>query len=130
MTCGRLSFLGAALPPEFELRVVSIAPGAELAYDTARWRDAVVVVERGEIEVEGICGGRRRFGSGAVLWLADLPLRTVRNPARGPALLSAVRRRPDLWDGSPMSSPAGDSPNDMNACERQCPGESAFSAES
>jgi hypothetical protein len=47
----RLSFLGRRLPPAFELRVVAVAPGGERPYDEDEWRDALVVVERGEIEL-------------------------------------------------------------------------------
>jgi hypothetical protein len=91
----RLSFLGALLPPAFERRMVSIAPGARLAYEAADWLGALVVVEGGEVELEGMCGSRRRFGSGDVLWLAGLPLRALHNAGCEPALLSAVTRRHD-----------------------------------
>ncbi|MHB8643122.1 MAG: hypothetical protein ACYDA3_09590 [Gaiellaceae bacterium] len=44
-----LSFLARPLPPSFELRVITIEPGAERAYDDADRRDALVLVERGAI---------------------------------------------------------------------------------
>ncbi|MBA2533395.1 MAG: hypothetical protein H0V21_00120 [Rubrobacter sp.] len=56
-------------------------------------RGALVVVERGEIELECERGTRRRFGRGSVLWVSGLPLRALRNSGRGPALLVAVSRR-------------------------------------
>jgi hypothetical protein len=37
------------------------------SYDETDWQDAIVVVERGEIEVECLGGRRRRFESGDVL---------------------------------------------------------------
>jgi hypothetical protein len=67
--------------------------GCERAYDETDWQDAIVVVERGEIEVECLGGSRRRFESGDVLWLIGLPFRTVRNRGREGALLVAVSRR-------------------------------------
>jgi hypothetical protein len=87
-----LSLLGRPLPPAFELHVVVVAPGRARAYDGAEWRDAMVVVERGEIELEWLSGERRRFGAGAVLWLDGLSLRALHNQGRAPAVLVAVSR--------------------------------------
>jgi quercetin dioxygenase-like cupin family protein len=89
----RLSFLGRGLPPEWELRVVSVAPGGQRPYDENEWRDALVVVESGEIELECSAGGRRRFGAGSILWLFGLELRTLHNRGDEPALVVAVSRR-------------------------------------
>jgi hypothetical protein len=89
----RLSFLGRRIPPAFELRVVAVAPGRDRAYREAEWRDAIVIVERGQIELESSRGGRRCFGRGDVLWLIGLPLRALHNPGRAPALLVAISRR-------------------------------------
>jgi hypothetical protein len=97
----RLSLLGRHLPPAFELRVVAVAPGCRRTYDEAEWRDALVVVERGEIELDCATGGHPRFGSGDVLWLVGLPLRALSNRGHEPALVVAVsRRRPQLAAGS------------------------------
>jgi hypothetical protein len=71
----------------FERRTVSVPPGGVLEYDEADWRDALVLVVRGEIEL-----GRERFGRGSVLSLAGLPL-SLRNRGAEPAELLAVRRR-------------------------------------
>jgi len=89
----RLSFLGRRLPPGFELRVVTVAPGHQRAYDQAEWRDALVIVERGEIDLECLGGSWQRFGRGDVLWLDGLPLRQLHNRGREPAVLVAVSRR-------------------------------------
>ncbi|MGH2970359.1 MAG: hypothetical protein ACRDK0_15055, partial [Solirubrobacteraceae bacterium] len=88
----RLSFLDGPLPPAFDRREVAVAPGRARAYDEAEWSDALVVVERGEIELECMAGGRRRFACGDVLWLSGLPLRALHNLGREPALLVAVTR--------------------------------------
>jgi hypothetical protein len=89
----RLAFLGRLLPGSFERRVVVVAPGRQRAFDDAEWRDALVVVERGEIELVCLGGTCRRFGHGDVLWLIGLPVRTLHNPGREPAVLAAVSRR-------------------------------------
>ena len=89
----RLSFLGTALPPAFELLVVTLAPGRERAYEPLEWRDAIVVVERGTVELEGARGGRERFDRGEMLCVSGIRLRALRNRGPEPAVLSVVRRR-------------------------------------
>jgi hypothetical protein len=89
----RVSFLDRHLPPAFRLRTVVVAPGCARAYDEAEWRDALVVVERGEIELESASGDRRCFGCGDVLSLVGVPLRALHNRGPEPALVVAVFRR-------------------------------------
>jgi quercetin dioxygenase-like cupin family protein len=88
----RLSFLGRRLPSWIELRTVVVEPGHRLAFDQADWRDAIVVVERGALELECRGGSRRRFVRGDLLWLDGLPLRALHNPGRAPAVLTVVAR--------------------------------------
>ncbi len=88
----RLSFLGRALPRSFQLKVVTLQPGSEQPYREADWLDAIVIVERGEIELECTAGGRRQFQQGAILWFVGLPLRTLRNRGDEPTVLAAVSR--------------------------------------
>jgi hypothetical protein len=88
----RLSFLGKRLPPTFEVRVVSVRPGRERVED-AVWRDTLVVVEYGEVELEFRRGGRLCFRRGSVLWLTGLPLCALCNRGREPAVLVGVSRR-------------------------------------
>jgi hypothetical protein len=78
-------------PPGFEIRAVTIGAGCERGYDETEWRDAVVYVWRGEIELESLTGVRCRFERGDVLWLAGLPLRALHG-CRDPVLLVAVSR--------------------------------------
>jgi hypothetical protein len=89
----RFSFLGRHLPSAFEVRALGLAPGAERAYDESEWRDAIVVVERGSIELECLGGSRRHFATGDVVCLVGLSLRSLRNPGPEPVLLVAVSRR-------------------------------------
>jgi quercetin dioxygenase-like cupin family protein len=77
----------------FGTRVVELAPNRVLVYDTASWHDALVFVTDGEIEVECTSGERQRFASGAILCLAPLPVRSLRNTGQAPARLVAIWRR-------------------------------------
>jgi quercetin dioxygenase-like cupin family protein len=77
----------------FVLRAVAVEPGCERVFDEAEWRDAIVSVARGEIELEARSGARRRFGTGDVLCLDGLPLRALRCCSPEPVLLLAVSRR-------------------------------------
>jgi hypothetical protein len=88
----RLSLLDRRLAWTFSLRLTVIAPGAVRTYNEAEWRDALVVIERGEIELVSVRGRRLRLESGAVLWLSGLPLKALHNPGSEPALLLAVGR--------------------------------------
>ena len=89
----RLSFLGRWVPPKFQVRQVVVPPSAERTVQEGEWADALVVVERGEIEIECRNGARRSFGSGDVLCLRRLPVRLLRNRGHGPVLLTAISRR-------------------------------------
>jgi quercetin dioxygenase-like cupin family protein len=90
---GRLSLLGRRLPPAFEVRQIALVPGQPRPYVEAEWRDALVVVERGEVEVECLTGVRWRFVAGDILCLRRLPVRGLRNHGPVSALLTAVSRR-------------------------------------
>jgi hypothetical protein len=90
---GRVSLLGRTLAPSFDRRVITVAPGSALVFNGAQWLDAVVIVERGEIELESVHGARGSFASGDVLYLHGLGLRALRNRGRVSVLLSAVSRR-------------------------------------
>jgi quercetin dioxygenase-like cupin family protein len=89
----RLSFLGRVLPSGFEMRVVVVDPGDTRAYQESDWRDALVVVERGEIRLVASGGGRRDFATGDVLCLVGLSLQALHNRGPEPAVLVAVSRK-------------------------------------
>jgi catechol 2,3-dioxygenase-like lactoylglutathione lyase family enzyme/quercetin dioxygenase-like cupin family protein len=88
-----LLFLGKRLSPSFKLWVLSVAPGCERAYNEAEWRDEIVVVEQGRIELQCSNGSRQAFGRGDLLWLLGPPLRALHNPGEEPSLLVAISRR-------------------------------------
>jgi hypothetical protein len=89
----RLTFLDGPVPPRFRLRAVTLEPGGTRAYRPEEWDDALVVVEAGEIELECRAGGRRRFPSGAVMFLQGMDLLAIHNPGAEPLVISAVSRR-------------------------------------
>jgi hypothetical protein len=77
----------------FRRQELVIAAGATLPYDEERWRDAMVVVERGEIDLCCSRGGRRRFVAGAVLFFDGLGLRALHNPGLEDTVLVSLSRR-------------------------------------
>ena len=90
---GPLSLLATCLPPGLTRRVVTIAVGDILAYRAADWRDALVVIERGQIELEHRGGQRSHFGRGDIIWLYGLPVRLLHNPGADVAVLIAISRQ-------------------------------------
>jgi hypothetical protein len=87
-------------PPGFEIRAVEVEAGGHRIYNAEEWRDSLVALARGEIELECLSGERRCFGRGDLFWLANLPLRALHNPGDGPALLLAVSRREKLREAN------------------------------
>ena len=77
----------------FDLRTVEVEPGGARMYHEAEWRDSIVVVARGAIELECLGGSRYALERGAVLWLVGLPLRALRNGGADTAVLVAFSRR-------------------------------------
>jgi hypothetical protein len=88
-----VTFLGRRLPPWAQARLSIIPPGQQRIYKDTEWQGALVVVERGVIELECVGGDRWRFQEGDVLYLGGLPLRALHNAGSRQAVLSAVSRR-------------------------------------
>jgi hypothetical protein len=88
-----LTFLGRTAPPWADVRVVTIEPGGVLSYDPADWRDGLVIVECGQIQLESISGVRSTCLRGDVMWLTGLPVRALHNVSDGPAVLAVVSRK-------------------------------------
>lgn len=86
----RISFLGKGCPSGFRLATTVLAPGTELAFRAADWRDALVIVEIGELEIECTSGARAGFEEGAVLAFAGFTPRCLRNPGDGPLVISSL----------------------------------------
>jgi hypothetical protein len=97
----RLSFLGHPVPPSFDVRMVTIPAGTSLDFDEGAWRDAIVVLEAGELEVECLRGGRRSFAVGTIMSLVGLELKTLHSTGLEPVVLTAVSRRTGTEDQAP-----------------------------
>jgi effector-binding domain-containing protein len=89
-----LPFLRGPLPAAFRRRTVVVEPGGHRPYDSTEWRDELVVVEHGRLDLECHNGGVRSFPTGAVLCLDHLALRTLHNRGPDAVVLVAVSRRP------------------------------------
>ena len=77
---------------EHRTREIRITALTERPYNSEEWRDALVIVQSGVLELESRGGVRRRFGLGSILFLAGLRLRALRNPGVPTTVLSAVTR--------------------------------------
>jgi hypothetical protein len=91
---GPVSFLGRRSPPGGPVRAVVLPPAGALDYRPAEWADALVVIERGTLEVECRNGVSARFAAGAVLTFANVEPRRLLNPGAVPLVLSVVRPTP------------------------------------
>ncbi|HJR91578.1 MAG TPA: META domain-containing protein, partial [Acidimicrobiia bacterium] len=85
--------IGEGLPRTFTRRWVVLPSRSSRRYRPADWVDTLVVVGRGEVEIECVGGTRQRFGAGEILFLDGLPLRALHGPGPGSTLLIAVSRR-------------------------------------
>jgi glyoxylate utilization-related uncharacterized protein len=79
-------------PTRYRKRVVELASAEELRVDPEAWRQTIVFVTAGEIELECTRGERHRFTRGAILWLA-LPVSLLHNSSAETARLLAISRR-------------------------------------
>lgn len=81
------------LPGDFERWRVTLEPGEGRATGAAEWAGALVLIERGRLEVKCLEGGCESFRAGDLLTLGWLPLRELRNPGSVTMSLVAIRRR-------------------------------------
>ena len=75
-------------------REVHLAAGVTLSAEEEPWREELVTVEQGSIDVIERCGRVVHVATGAVLTLDGVPFAAVRCTSAEPAILVAVRRRP------------------------------------
>jgi hypothetical protein len=94
--------LGGPLPRASQRRVVVVTPGAELPYDESEWHDAIVVLERGDIELA--CTEGRPLDISPGLSCSRRAERDDSNAKTG----SAVRLRPPPGDRGYPASGYGD----------------------
>lgn len=88
-----ISFFGSQCARSAVVRALILQPHDAIDYNEADWIDTLVIVERGELEVECRTGRRAVFGEGAVLAFVGLSVRRLRNARDRPLMLSAVSRR-------------------------------------
>lgn len=89
----RLKLLPRPDRRRFATGTLRLAPGETLPFQPAWWHDALVVVERGQLELLCSHGDRHRFNHGAVLCLDGLPVSLLENPGPVDAVVIAVRRK-------------------------------------
>lgn len=87
-----MAFLGNPLPRWVNRTAVTIEPGGVRPYVEAEWRDALVIVEQGEVVLECTRKGFTTFKAGDVLWLVDVPLRRMHNYGVEPTVIVAISR--------------------------------------
>ena len=75
---------------------MALEPGGTLAYREEDWRDALVTVESGELELEMRCGRSCFFQRGDLLWFQGLPLARLHNRGTEPTVLTAASRNREL----------------------------------
>ena len=83
------------LPRGFAKRTYRAAPGRELDLSPAPPRDAIVAVVSGELEIECAAGGHRRFGPGALIPIACVPVARLRSVGSRTLVLVAIARTRD-----------------------------------
>ena len=81
---------------QFDIRTVAVEPGETLPYDGEQWRDALIMVRSGEITLQMSCGRPFVFCQGDVLWLAELPITSLHNRGRIPAVLVSTARHTEV----------------------------------
>jgi hypothetical protein len=88
----RSAIVGTDFNRRFVIRQIEIAGRSERRFVAAEWRDAIVRVARGSLELEGVDGQRWSFATGSLICLEGLALLTLRNRCREPLVLVAVSR--------------------------------------
>lgn len=78
--------------PAFRRRAVTIPPHETVPFVAEDWAGALVVIERGSVDLCCVRGGRRRFDRGAILFLDGLALKCLHNPGVEDAVLVALSR--------------------------------------
>jgi len=79
--------------PAFRRRTVTISAQATVPFVEDEWLDALVLIQRGAVDLCCSRGGRRRFVKGAVLFLNGLGLTALHNPGVEDVVLVALSRR-------------------------------------
>jgi hypothetical protein len=108
-----LRLLALALPPWFERRVITISPGEALEAGGSEWRDEIVSVEAGALDIVSVDGSVLHLDRGAVLWLDGVANVHLCGAGDEPTVLAAIRRRRMDVESRP--------PSDVSGCEGSQP---------
>lgn len=111
-----VSFLGRRLPQWAQLHIVVLPAGCTHAFEPDHWRGAMIVVERGAIELE-LRGGRRvPCGQGYIGTLSGLTLVALHNPGGRPAVITGISRAADDERPAQAQPAPGTSTSTASSC--------------
>jgi hypothetical protein len=79
--------------PSFLARSFVLPPGLSVPYDENDWRDSLVIVESGGLDLAGADGRSWHFRTGDVLWLVGLPVLALRNSGTETLVLKVISRQ-------------------------------------
>ena len=88
-----LDLLGTCCSDRIEVSIRILYAGTETAYHPDDWKDSIVEIESGAVEIKTRDGATLEFRSGDVFWLAGLPVRALHNRGDIPAVLVTATRR-------------------------------------
>ena len=89
-----LDLLGRCCSGRIAVSIRILDVGAETAYRPDDWKDSIIEIEAGAVEIETRDGEAVEFRAGDVFWLAGLPVLALHNRGDVPAVLvTATRRR-------------------------------------
>jgi hypothetical protein len=90
----RHALTSSRLPKGFCRRILRLPPGLELGLERIWARDAIVLVEQGELELEYPAGARGRFGRGSMVPIGPPPVAFLRSVGLDALVVVVVSRQP------------------------------------
>jgi hypothetical protein len=84
-----------APPRSWSRRAVTLRSGASLRYDSNAWRDEIIIIQQGTLELQDTAGRQWPFETGSVLSLCGLPLRRLTNTGPDDAVIIAIKPHSD-----------------------------------
>jgi hypothetical protein len=99
------ALLCGPLPEGFSRRVIRLEHGVEVGLEPEAFANALVIVERGSLELECRDGTSARFGRGSMIPIGLLPVDRLRSVGPGPVVLVAVSRATDEFLAGAGSHP-------------------------
>ncbi|HEX5194124.1 MAG TPA: hypothetical protein VFW09_15085 [Solirubrobacteraceae bacterium] len=112
-----VSFLGRRLPRWVQLHLLVLPPGCTHPFEPGQWRGALIIVERGAIELELRSGRRVPCAQGYIGTLSGLTLIALHNPGARSAVITGVSRAADA-ERATQAQPA---PGTSTSAASNCP---------